>query len=128
MKNLLAKIFKFGIVGFSAFIIDYGLMVLLTECLSVNYLVSSAFSFSVSVIYNYILSIVWVFDVNRKDNKFKNFIIFIVLSVIGLAFNQLLMYFGTEILGIYYMLNKIFATVIVMIYNFITRKMILEKN
>lgn len=128
MKKLLQKILKFGIVGFFAFIIDYGLLVFFTECLSVNYLVSSAISFCISVLFNYILSVVWVFDVNRENGKLKNFIIFIILSVIGLLFNQFLMYFTTEILGLYYMLSKIFATFVVMIYNFITRKMILEKN
>ncbi len=128
MKDLIKKLFKFGIVGFSAFIIDYGLMVLFTELLGIDYMISSALSFTVSVIYNYILSILWVFDVNKKDKGLKSFIIFVILSVIGLLFNQLLMYVGTDMLEIHYMVTKIFVTAIVMVYNFITRKLFLEKN
>ena len=128
MKDLVKKIFKFGIVGFSAFIIDYGLMVAFTEVLGIDYMISSALSFTVSVIYNYILSIFWVFDVNKKNKGPKSFVIFVILSVIGLLFNQLLMYVGTDMLEIHYMVTKIFVTGIVMVYNFITRKIFLEKK
>lgn len=127
MKDLFLKIFRFGIVGVIAIAIDYGLMVLLTEALDVNYLISSAIFFSVSVVCNYILSVLWVFDAKQNKNT-KGLLIFAILSLIGLGFNQALMYLGTEILYIHYMLTKIFATIIVMVYNFISRKIFLEKN
>lgn len=127
MSRLFKQIFKFGVVGFSATAIDYGLMVLLTEVFSVNYLVSSAISFCVSVVYNYLLSVFWVFDV-QKSKGGQNFIVFLVLSIIGLLLNQGLMWLGTDILAVHYMLTKIVATVLVMVYNFITRKIFLEKK
>lgn len=126
MRSLILKIFKFGIVGFIATAIDYGIMVLLTEAFNVNYLVSSAVSFSVSVIFIHVLSVFRVFDVEEKS-KAKGLLIFALLSVIGLGFNQTLMFLGTEIINFHYMLTKIFATIIVVVYNFISRKMILEK-
>ena len=43
---------KFGVVGVIAFIIDYGLLALLTEVFGVNYLVSATISFTASVIFN----------------------------------------------------------------------------
>ena len=92
----------------------------------INYLISGVFSFAISVIYNYILSKVWVFDAKKDNNKVTEFVIFVVLSIIGLGINQLIMYVGVEKFGIYYMLTKIVATVIVMVYNFITRKMFME--
>ena len=76
---------------------------------------------------NYVLSLTFVFD-TKKGNKIKEFIIFVVLSVIGLGINQLLMWFSVDILGIFYMISKIGATAVVMVYNFITRKLILEKK
>lgn len=127
MKKLLAQIIKFGLVGFLCFFIDYGIMVFLTEVASVHYLLSSGISFTVSVIVNYVLSLTYVFETEQK-NRVKEFIIFVVLSVIGLGINQVLMWFGVDILGIFYMISKIGATAVVMVYNFITRKMILEKK
>ncbi len=125
-KKLIKQIFKFGIVGGLAFIIDYGIFTLLTQIFNIHYLVSSIISFSVSVIFNYIMSIKWVFDVNKKQDT-KDFIVFIVLSVIGLGLNSLIMYISVDIISIHEMISKIVATFIVMIYNFITRKIFIEK-
>ena len=125
-KKLIKQIFKFGIVGGLAFIIDYGIFTLLTQIFNIHYLVSSIISFSVSVIFNYIMSIKWVFDVNKKQDT-KDFVVFIVLSVIGLGLNSLIMYISVDIISIHEMISKIVATFIVMIYNFITRKIFIEK-
>lgn len=102
-------------------------MIFLTEVFNVNYLISSGISFTISVIVNYVLSLTFVFDA-KKGNKIKEFIIFIVLSAVGLGINQVLMWFCVDVLGIFYMISKIGATAIVMVYNFITRKLILERK
>lgn len=127
MKKLIAQVLKFGVVGGTAFLIDYGIMIALTEFSGINYLISSGISFVVSVIYNYILSVHWVFDVDKDGDKKKEFIVFILLSVIGLGLNQLLMWVFVSRVHVFYMLAKIFVTAIVMIYNFVTRKIFLEK-
>ena len=57
----------------------------------------------------------------------KEFIVFIVLSVIGLGLNSLIMYVSVDLLHIHEMISKIIATAIVMVYNFITRKIFIEK-
>ena len=126
MKKLINQILKFGVVGGIAFIIDYSVLFICTEFFGIYYLISSLISFSVSTVFNYIASIKWVFDVNQKKSHKINFILFIVFSVIGLGLNQLIMWFGVDTLHIYYMLVKIGATAIVMVFNFITRKMFLE--
>ena len=125
-NKLIRQIIRFGIVGGLAFIIDYGVYALLTQVFSVYYILASVISFSLSVIFNYILSITWVFDVNKKQGV-KEFIVFIVLSVIGLLLNSLILYLSVELLHIHELIGKIIATIIVMIYNFITRKIFIEK-
>ena len=126
-NKLLRQIFRFGIVGGIAFLIDYSLLYVFTDLLGINYLVSAAMSFTISLVFNYILSIKWVFDVGHKQTM-KDVILFVVLSVIGLGINELIMFLGVDKIDINYMIVKLFATFIVMIFNFITRKIFIEKN
>ena len=129
MKKLSGQILKFGVVGALAFVIDYGLLIFCTEKLGINYLISGAIAFSVAVVFNYILSMLWVYDTSGNDrDKKMQLVIFIILSVIGLGLTELLMWIGTDLLGIHYTITKIIATVIVMFYNFVTRKILLEKH
>ena len=128
MRKLIEQMIKFGFVGFLCFFIDYGIMVLLTEVAGIVYLVSSACSFTVSVIVNYILSVTFVFETDKEKSRIKEFIVFVFLSIIGLGINQLCMWFGVELLHISYLIVKISATAVVMVYNFISRKLIIEKK
>ena len=125
-NKLFKQIYRFGIVGGIAFIIDYIALIICKELLGISVLLSAAIAFTVSVIVNYILSIVWVFDVDKNKSAKKNFIIFIALSIVGLGITELIMYLGSDILNINYMIVKIFATAVVMVFNFVTRKMFLE--
>lgn len=128
MKNLMEQILKFGMVGFLCFVIDYGLMTFLTELFHLHYLVSCSVSFTVSVAVNYLLSMKFVFPPGGKTDKKKEFLAFIILSAVGLGINQFVMVVMVEAAGIHYMISKIAATAIVMVYNFISRKMLLESK
>lgn len=127
-KSVFQQLERFAVVGGTAFLIDYGIMILLTEVFHINYLMSSCISFCISVIYNYVLSVCWVFNVDEEKGHVEKFAAFMILSVIGLGINQIVMWLSVEQLGIFYKLSKIGATAIVMIYNFVTRKLFLEKN
>lgn len=126
MKNLIKQFAKFGVVGVIAFVIDYGLMVLLTELFHINYLISATISFTVSVIFNYFASMRYVFTHKEGMSRRREFVIFVVLSVIGLMLNNVLMYIGTGLIGISYLITKLIATAVVTIYNFVTRKKFLD--
>ena len=128
MKKLVEQMIKFGFVGFLCFFIDWGIMVFLTEVFGINPLISSAISFTVSVTANYILSVTFVFETDKNANKGSQFVIFVLLSIVGLGANELCMWLGTDLLGIHYMITKVGATAVVMVYNFITRKIFIEKK
>lgn len=128
MKKLALQIIKFGIVGVIAFIIDYSILFILTDFFSVYYLLSAAISFTISTIFNYFCSMCWVFEGKKNIKKRNELMIFIFLSVIGLGINQVMMLILVEQIKIFYMISKIIATCVVMIWNFITRKLFLEDH
>ena len=128
MKHLIEQFLKFGVVGFIAFCIDYGLLAFCTEVLGINYLVSATIGFTVSVVFNYLASMRYVFVHKEGMSRGKEFVIFVVLSVIGLLINNGCMWAGVELLGIHYLIVKIGATVIVALWNFITRKLLLDDS
>lgn len=125
-KKLLLQMFKFLLVGGLAFVIDYVTLIICKEVFNIPVLISAAIAFTVSVVVNYILSVKWVFDVDKSKSEKKNFIIFIVFSVIGLGLTELIMWLGVDIIKINYLIVKIIATAIVMVFNFVTRKLFLE--
>lgn len=127
IKKLIEQIIKFGIVGVIASVMDIGLLTLLKECLNVEVLLASGISFSVSVVANYLLSMKYVFK-GKQQSKLREFVIFVVLSVGGFYINQFIMWFGVKRMNWYYLAVKIFAMIFVPVYNFVTRKIFLEKK
>lgn len=141
---------KFGIVGFISFGIDYitglAVMNLVMALTSSSYfevasMVGSVAGFTVSVIANYILSFKFVFERKEDLNKKVEFITFVVLSLIGMLLNSFLIWivvgpiYGKNVLlqekigyNLIYTIAKVFATAVVMVYNFVTRKIFLEKK
>lgn len=127
LKQLIIQLIKFGFVGVIAAAIDVGVLVLFTEVFGADVLISSGISFCVSVIANYLLSMKFVFK-SKGQSKLKEFTVFVLLSVGGLCINQFIMWLGTEKYSFYYLAVKLAAMIIVPIYNFITRKVFLEKK
>ncbi len=143
MKRLIEQFVKFGAVGVLCFFIDFGIYTLLLALIDwhYDYLIATFFGFTVSVIVNYILSMKFVFVRKEDMDRRKEFIIFVILSVIGCILNELLILLCMN--GIYdnwawmqsicsrevaKLLGKIAATGVVMVYNFVTRKIFLEKK
>lgn len=146
-KKLIAQILKFAVVGGTSFVIDFLITMFVSfvarKCgmdVAAAATLGGLFGFCISLIYNYIMSMKFVFE--RKDDmdRKKEFLIFTALSAVGLGLNELIIYFGVVICdntipnivaeypsyvtaGV-----KMVATGIVMVYNFISRKMTLEKK
>ena len=100
---------------------DYSLLFALTEFAGIYYLYSSAISFTITVIFNYWLCVIYVFKGAKKQTT-RQAIIFFSTGVIGLGINQLCMWLFVTVAGVHYMLAKIGATAIVTIWNYITKR------
>lgn len=125
-EKLFIQIFKFVIVGGVATIIDFLSIFIFKEFLHIPVIIANTLAFCIATTYNYIASVRWVFNVNDSKNKKKTFITFIIFSMLGLILNDLIMWFFIELFNLFYILAKLIATVFVMIFNFVTRKIFLE--
>ena len=117
----LLEVLRFCLVGGVSFLLDYALLFALTDWAGIYYLYSSAISFSVSVVFNYWLCVIYVFKDVGKQTK-RQAMIFLVTSAMGLVLNQICMWFFVAIAGLHYMLAKIFATAIVTVWNYFTKR------
>jgi len=115
------------VVGTLSFIIDYSILFALTEFVGIFYLLAAAIAFLISVIFNFYLSMRFVFDAKNMNLK-EQFIIFITTSLLGLALNEVGLLVLVEDAGIDYKIAKLIMTVIVMVFNFTARKILFEKR
>lgn len=121
-KLLIKQILYFAIIGGICFIVDYCTMLLLTELLGLSYLISNLISCVLSIICNYLLTMRFVFYRKHNLPRYTEIGIFALISVVGIAFNQLLMWLGTEYILKDYRLVKVISTIIVTIFNFVVKK------
>lgn len=122
------KIINFGVVGILATFIEYCLLIIFKELIHIDVIVASAIAYSCSLFFNYIFSMRYVF----KDRKYmsikREFMIFLMTSLIGLLLNQIVMILCIQLFNIYYILAKVIATSIVLIWNFFSRYKLLENH
>ncbi len=139
MDGLIGQILRFGVVGTIATVIDVGVYTICCNLIGIPYLISGTMGFVASIVISYFMNMRFVFKGKEGESKLKEFTIFTVLSIFGLGLNELILYICVD--GIYLhwqwiqtivalkaanVLAKLFATGIVMFYNFISRKMFLE--
>ena len=125
MRKLIEQFLKFGVVGTFAFCIDFGVLMLLSQAFDVDPVLSAAVSFCVSVVFNYMASMRYVFTHRADMSRSREFAVFIVLSAVGLVINEACMAAGVAVLGtsaLMVTVTKLFATAVVMVWNFFSRK------
>lgn len=128
MKKLIAQVMKFVIVGGLSFVLDFIIYYVFKNFFSVYYIVAGFFSFTLSLIFNYLMSMKFVFKSKDDLKKTHEFIIFVTLSVIGLGINLLCLYILVDLFDINDLIAKILVAGIVMVFNFITRKIFIEQK
>ena len=123
--STIIQLFRYTIVGGFAFIVDFGSLYLLTEYAHVYYLISAAIAFILGLSINYALSVKWVFINHSLKSKSLEFAIFALIGLLGLAINELVIWFFKEIVQIHYLYSKLISTLVVYLFNFFSRKMTL---
>ena len=140
MKNRLNEVIKFVLTGGVCFLIEYTALIALKEWLHLPIVAATPIAFLISVVFNYLLCVRWVFSGAQEGSK-KAQLGFAVTSVMGLFLNWAIMWALTALLGEdavlltignmdikVYMLNKIIATGLVMVWNYFTKRWLLKGN
>lgn len=124
--NGFLQFFRYVFVGGIATIVDWAILFIATEYGGVHYIFSAILSFFGGLATNYALSKLLVFSASEaKTGAFMEFVGYTIIGAVGLGLTVLIMYVLTEMLGLYYMLSKVTATIIVLFWNYIARKKLL---
>ncbi|EJW91615.1 GtrA family protein, partial [gut metagenome] len=126
MRTLLAQLAKFGVVGVAATVIDFGVMNLLHYALHLDILIANTAGFTISLVFNYAASMKFVFEHRDGMSRRREFAIFVVLSIVGLLLNDGIVLALNKGLQLEANIAKVAATALVMVYNFVTRKVFLD--
>jgi len=112
---------KFGVVGVTSTIIDWGIYLLLTRYAAMFYLTAKIISFSVSIFNSFFFNRRWTFQ-SKDPKKLHQFSKFLVVAAIGLGLNTLIMYLVVSRFKLHDIVGLILATAIVMFWNFLANK------
>lgn len=130
-QNIIGQFLRYFVTGGLAFVVDFGVFALAFYCFNIHYLVANLIGLMGGNVVNYLLSIGWVFSAEKRKME-KHLVmeitVFIVISLVGMALNELLMYIFVDLLLVQEMVSKVGAAVIVLLYNFLARKFILFKK
>ncbi len=117
IESLSIKFLKFGLVGLSGLVIDFGLTYLVKEKLCWNKYVANSLGFIVACTSNYILNRIWTFQ-SADAGILQQYLKFVTVSVVGLGLSNLLVYLLHERLKLNFYVAKLGAIAIVMVWNF----------
>lgn len=136
----LDEIIKFLVSGGICFVVQFVLLKILRDNVGLNTLVALLIAFLAATVVNYILSVLWIWP-SAKGSGTEVKIGFLVTSFIALLLNELLVWllgliFGEDpvlfsVMGRevrIYMINACVTTVLVMFWNFFTKRAILQSS
>ncbi len=124
-RKLAGQFMRYVGVGGAAFIVDFACLWTLTEYLGLHYLIAATLAFSVGLVANYLCCLVWVFDFRSMSNRLHEFVVFGTIGIAGLLLNSLLLYGLTEYGGLHYLISKLCAAAVILVFNFSVRRWLL---
>ena len=130
-KSLFGQFLRYLITGGLAFVVDFGLFALCLYIFEWHYLLANLVGLITGLVLNYALSILWVFTACKRTfqkKKAAEFILFTLVGIAGVGINQLLMFIMVDGINLNELLSKIFAAILVLMWNFGARKLMLFKK
>jgi len=127
-QNVVTQFLRYIFVGMVSFFIDFYFLYLL-ESLGMHYLPAAGFAFSIGIGVNFILTKFFVFkQVDPTVGPTAEIAVFLAIAIVGLVLTELLMFYFTGHLHIYFMTSKFISSLLVFLWNFLGRKLILYRG
>lgn len=123
--SLVGEFARYFAAGLVALCVDFSLYVALTEIAHWHYLFSGTVAFCAGLTTVYLFSVRWVFRTRRHQRGAREFLLFSLIGIVGLALTTGALYVFTDIFELDYRLSKLVATGIVFVFNFGCRKFFL---
>lgn len=127
-SHLLVQLFRYSIVVAIAFPIDFGLLYIFTDILHIHYLISTITAFTISMLVNFLISVLWVFKTRADRPLWKEILAFFIIGFVGLALTALIVWFCTSTLHLHYLVSKLVAVTIVFFWSFSARRLMFDKH
>jgi len=125
--NVMVQAFRALMVGGLAFVADASVLWTLSLT-GLHYLICAVFGFFVGVAVNYLLSVKFVFKEKAPIRKVGEITVYVLVGVIGLGLTVAFMWFFTEIVGLFFMVSRGIAAILVFTWNFTSRKVTLYRK
>lgn len=130
-KSLLGQFLRYLVTGGLAFVVDFGLFALCLYVFDWHYLLANLVGLVAGLVLNYTMSIVWVFTACERaleKRKVMEFSLFALVGIAGVGINQLLMFLMVGMFDWNEMVSKMVAAVLVLMWNFGARKLMLFRE
>ena len=116
--EIIIKFIKFGIVGFSGLLVDFGITYLFKEVFKVQRFVANAIGFLTAASSNYFLNRVWTFN-SANPEVAVEFGKFFFVALIGLGINSLVLWVLNTKFKLNFYVAKLLAVIVTTFWNFI---------
>jgi len=123
---LIKEASRYVVVGGISTVVDMVVLFMMAEIGGVSYILASIISFLCGAIINYFLCIAWVFEFRRLTKKRYEIMFYLAITLVALGVNVVLMWFFTEVVGVYFMVSKVIAVFFTFFVNFSMRKVLLH--
>jgi putative flippase GtrA len=120
-KKTIGQFLLFAGLGVIGTLGHYTILIVLVQFWAVDPVFASSFGFVAGAVINYILNYQFTFQSDKRHAEALTK--FFIVATIGAAINGTIMYIGVENTNINYMIVQIFATCVVLLWNFVLNKL-----
>ncbi len=111
------RILKFGLVGASGVIVDFGVTYLCKELLGTNPYVANSLGFALAATANYFLNKRWTFE-DKSQNVLQQYGVFLLISLVGLGLNNGIIFLLKNYFAMNFYVAKVIAIGVVFFWNY----------